>query len=175
MKKSIPELVRLLNHYTDMYDQGYPEISDKEWDDLYFELVQMEKEAGYALPDSPTQKITYSVVNQLNKVTHNHKMLSLDKTKDLNEVHAFLGDKQYYMAMLKMDGLTCSLTYQNGKLVAAETRGNGEIGEDLKQRSGQEAQSGADPHLWEQAQRKAGERPHHSDGGKQEHVLFLIA
>ncbi len=131
MKRSIPELVRILNHYTDMYDQGYPEISDKQWDDLYFELVQMEKEAGYALPDSPTQKITYSVVNQLNKVTHNHKMLSLDKTKDLNEVHAFLGDKQYYMVMLKMDGLTCSLTYQNGKLVAAETRGNGEVGEDV--------------------------------------------
>ena len=51
MKRSIPELVRVLNHYTDMYDQGCPEISDKEWDDLYFELVQMEKEAGYALPD----------------------------------------------------------------------------------------------------------------------------
>ena len=48
MKRSIPELVRMLNHYTDMYDQGYPEISDKQWDDLYFELVQMEKEAGYA-------------------------------------------------------------------------------------------------------------------------------
>ena len=53
MKRSIPELVRMLNHYTDMYDQGHPEISDKEWDDLYFELVQMEKEAGYVLPDSP--------------------------------------------------------------------------------------------------------------------------
>lgn len=131
MKKSIPELVRLLNYYTDMYDQGNPQISDKEWDDLYFELVQMEKEAGYALPDSPTQKITYSVVNQLNKVTHNHKMLSLDKTKNLEEVNSFLGNKQYYLAMLKMDGLTCSLTYKNGKLIAAETRGNGEVGEDI--------------------------------------------
>ena len=131
MKRSIPELVRILNYYTNMYEQGYPQISDKEWDNLYFELIQMEKEAGYALPDSPTQKITYSVVNQLNKVTHNHKMLSLDKTKDLNTVNSFLGSKQPYLAMLKLDGLTCSLTYRNGKLVAAETRGNGEIGEDI--------------------------------------------
>lgn len=131
MKKSIPELVRILNYYTEKYDEGNPQISDKEWDDLYFELVNMEKGAGYALPDSPTQKITYSVVNQLNKVTHNHKMLSLDKTKDLNEINSFLGNEQTYLAMLKMDGLTCSLTYKNGRLISAETRGNGEIGEDI--------------------------------------------
>ena len=131
MKKSIPELVRILNYYTEKYDEGNPQISDKEWDDLYFELVAMENGAGYALPDSPTQKITYSVVNHLNKVTHNHKMLSLDKTKDLNEINSFLGNDQSYLAMLKMDGLTCSLTYKNGKLVSAETRGNGEIGEDV--------------------------------------------
>ena len=56
----IEELIDKLNYYTKLYDEGQPQISDKEWDDLYFELVQMEKEAGYALPDSPTQKITYS-------------------------------------------------------------------------------------------------------------------
>lgn len=131
MKKSIPELVRLLNYYTEKYNEGHPEISDKEWDELYFNLVTLEKEAGYTLPDSPTQKITYSVVNQLKKVEHNHKMLSLDKTKDVNEINTFLGEKQYYIAMLKLDGLTCSLTYRGGRLVAAETRGNGFIGEDV--------------------------------------------
>lgn len=131
MKKSIPELVRLLNYYTEKYDEGHPEISDKEWDELYFELVTLEKEAGYALPDSPTQKITYSAVNQLNKVEHNHKMLSLNKSKDIEEINNFLGDKQYYIAMLKLDGLTCSLTYRGGRLVAAETRGNGFVGEDI--------------------------------------------
>ena len=131
MKKSIPELVRILNYYTEKYDEGNPQISDKEWDDLYFKLVEMEKEAGYTLPDSPTQKITYATVTQLNKITHNHKMLSLDKTKNLDEINNFLGNKQFYLAMLKMDGLTCSLTYKNGKLVSAETRGNGEVGEDI--------------------------------------------
>ena len=65
MKKSIPELVRILNYYTEKYDEGNPQISDKEWDDLYFKLVEMEKEAGYTLPDSPTQKITYATVTQI--------------------------------------------------------------------------------------------------------------
>ena len=130
MKKSIPELVRLLNYYTQKYEEGHPLISDKEWDDMYFELLQDEKEAGYALPDSPTRIITTRTVSSLKKKKHNHKMLSLDKTKDLDEVKNFLG-KEFYLAMCKMDGLTCSLTYYGGNLVAAETRGNGEIGEDI--------------------------------------------
>ena len=130
MKKSIPELVRLLNYYTQKYEEGHPEISDKEWDDMYFELLQDEKEAGYTLPDSPTRIVTTRTVSSLQKKKHNHKMLSLDKTKDLDEVKNFLG-KELYLAMCKMDGLTCSLTYYDGNLVAAETRGNGEIGEDI--------------------------------------------
>lgn len=130
MNKSIPELVRLLNYYTEKYDEGHPEISDKEWDAMYFELLAMETEAGYALPDSPTQKITYAVVNSLEKVEHNHKMLSLAKTKELGDVISFLGGN-HYLAMAKMDGLTCSLRYEKGRLVAAETRGNGAIGENI--------------------------------------------
>lgn len=131
MKKSIPELVRLLNYYTKLYDEGHPAISDKEWDEMYFELLEAEKEAGYALPDSPTQKITYSVVTALEKVDHNHKMLSLAKTKEFEEVQGFLGKDEYFLAMCKMDGLTCSLHYSNGRLVSAETRGNGYTGENI--------------------------------------------
>ena len=130
MINKINNLIEKLNTYTKLYDEGHPAISDKEWDELYFELVNLEQQTGIYLPNSPTQKISYEVKNELTKVRHNHLMLSLDKTKDLNKVDDFLGEKDY-IAMCKMDGLTCSLTYKNGKLVRAETRGNGEIGEDI--------------------------------------------
>lgn len=126
----INELVDTLNKWTKAYDEGNPIVSDKEWDNKYFELKQLEKETGIILGNSPTQSISYTVVNELKKVEHNHKMLSLNKTKDLAEVEKFL-NKHSYVAMCKMDGLTCSLTYENGTLVSAETRGNGIIGEDI--------------------------------------------
>lgn len=128
--EEMKELVGRLNYLTKKYDEGHPEVSDKEWDELYFKLVQMEKESGIHLDESPTQKINYQVVNELKKVEHNHKMLSLDKTKDIEEVKKFLGDNDY-VAMCKMDGLTCSLKYIGGKLISAETRGNGLVGEDI--------------------------------------------
>lgn len=128
--EEMKELVNRLNYLTKKYDEGHPEVSDKEWDELYFKLVQMEKESGIHLDESPTQKINYQVVNELKKVEHNHKMLSLDKTKDIEEVKKFLGDNDY-VAMCKMDGLTCSLRYVGGKLISAETRGNGLVGEDI--------------------------------------------
>ena len=124
------DLIDKLNYYNKMYDAGTPVISDKEYDDLYFELEKMEKETGIIYPDSPTQTIHYDVVTKLNKVTHNHQMLSLAKTKDWNNFINYFQGKDV-VNMLKMDGLTCSLTYRNGELVAAETRGNGEIGEDI--------------------------------------------
>ena len=123
-------LVLALNAYTKDYDKGNPKITDEEWDNMYFELQNLEQETGLILPTSPTQTIHYEVVNALAKSEHNHKMLSLDKTKSLDEVASFLGDKEY-LAMLKMDGLTCSVTYRNGELVSAETRGNGLVGEDV--------------------------------------------
>ena len=123
-------LIDQLNIATKAYDEGHPMMTDEEWDNLYFTLQTIERETGEIYPDSPTQKISYQVVNQLNKVQHNHAMLSLNKTKDLAEVETFLGN-QVWIAMFKLDGLTCSLTYENGKLIAAETRGNGEIGEDV--------------------------------------------
>ena len=126
----IKELVEKLNYYTKLYDEGRPEISDKEWDDMYFELQKIERESGIYLEDSPTQRVNFQVVNKLNKVEHNHPMLSLDKTKDINEIQKFIYYNDY-IAMAKMDGLTCSLKYVNGKLVSAETRGNGFIGEDI--------------------------------------------
>ena len=123
-------LVNFLNAATEAYDDGKPYISDEKWDELYYELKELEKELGYTLPDSPTQKIIYKKVSELKKVKHNHPMLSLDKTKSLNDVKSFLGKKRW-IAMAKMDGLSCSLTYKEGKLIRAETRGNGIEGEDI--------------------------------------------
>ena len=126
----IRNLIDKLNYYTKLYDEGKPEISDQEWDDMYFELAKLEALTGEYFEDSPTQRVNYQVVNQLNKVEHSHPMLSLDKTKDLDVVKSFIGKKDY-IVMAKMDGLTCSLTYENGYLIRAETRGNGIIGEDI--------------------------------------------
>lgn len=124
------ELVEKLNYYTKLYDEGNPAISDKEWDNMYFELQELEKEFGVILSNSPTVKINYAVKNSLEKVEHNHPMLSLQKTKSEEEVVNFL--KGYdAISMAKMDGLTCSLLYKDGGLVSAETRGNGITGENV--------------------------------------------
>jgi DNA ligase (NAD+) len=124
------DIIDYLNRCTVAYDKGEPIISDQAWDKIYFDLLDMEHKTGTVYPDSPTQKVYYETVSSLNKVTHNHKMLSLEKTKDIDEIRSFVGKKDF-LAMCKMDGLTCSLTYRNGKLVAAETRGNGIVGEDI--------------------------------------------
>ena len=129
-KEVMTDLIQKLNNYTKLYDEGKPAINDKEWDALYFELEKLEKETGLVLGNSPTHTVQYSVVNELNKVEHNHKMLSLGKTKDIEEIKKFLNGHSY-VAMCKMDGLTCTLMYQDGKLVGAETRGNGLVGEDV--------------------------------------------
>lgn len=123
--------IKLLNYYTMRYDQGNPDISDEEWDALYFDCVQYEEETGYIDPKSPSSTIQFDIQNALKKVTHNHPMLSLSKTKDLNVLRAWLKEKT--IVMHKMDGLTCSVKYVDGQLVSAETRGNGVIGEDITQ------------------------------------------
>ena len=130
LKDIMRDLVDKLNYLTKKYDEGHPEVSDKEWDDLYFQLFDMENKAGFYYEDSPTRQVNYQVVNELKKVEHNHKMLSLDKTKSLDDVIAF-SNGQEMVAMTKCDGLTCSLRYIDGNLVSAETRGNGVIGEDV--------------------------------------------
>ena len=130
ISEQLVSLIEYLNARTAEYDAGHPTISDKEWDDKYFELICLERELGYTLKHSPTQYVPYEVVNQLEKVEHNHKMLSLDKTKEIEAVQSFVGNKPF-IAMAKMDGLTCSLHYKNGRLVGAETRGNGLTGENI--------------------------------------------
>lgn len=124
------DLVNELNHYTKLYDEGHPNISDKEWDDKYFELLLLEQQTGIVCTDSPTQRIDYQVVSELKKVKHNHLILSLDKTKDWDTFLNYFKGKDA-VCMQKLDGLTCSLRYLGGRLVSAETRGNGEIGEDI--------------------------------------------
>ena len=124
------ELIDQANEYTRLYDLGTPAITDQEWDNLYFEIERLENELNLHPQNSPTQSIPYEIVNALKKVEHSHKMLSLQKTKDLSEVKSFIENKPS-LAMCKMDGLTCSLTYVDGYLTAAETRGNGIIGEDI--------------------------------------------
>ena len=126
----IRTLIDQLNSWTKFYDEGNPVVSDEHWDRNYFDLVRLENEYNIYFEDSPTQGINYQVVNKLNKVEHSHPMLSLDKTKSIDEVATFVGNKEYII-MAKMDGLTCSLTYENGKLIKAETRGNGLVGEDI--------------------------------------------
>ena len=128
--ETMQTLIAYLNVNTELYDKGTPIISDREWDDAYFQLVKLEEETNIILPNSPTSKISYTVMNELNKVIHNHPMLSLEKTKSLDAIQSFIGDKPF-IAMCKMDGLTCTLRYLDGKLVSAETRGNGEEGEDI--------------------------------------------
>ena len=124
------ELIDKLNYYIKMYDEGTPVISDKEYDDLYFQLEKLEEEFSVYMANSPTSHIDYFSLNELKKVKHSHPMLSLNKTKSIQDILDFKNDKDV-IAMLKMDGLTCSIRYEDGALVSAETRGNGEIGEDI--------------------------------------------
>ena len=126
----IRKLIDLLNYYTDFYEKGKPLISDQAWDDMYFTVKEWERIKGIVYPNSPTQNIFYQTVSKLEPIEHEHLMLSLDKTKDPLEIDDFMG-KQEYVAMFKMDGLTCSLTYENGILTRAETRGNGKKGENI--------------------------------------------
>ena len=133
LKQSIRmrELMTQLNMYRDAYyNKSESLISDYEYDCLYDELVSLEKETGCVLANSPTQTVGYEVRSKLQKVKHNHPMLSLDKTKSVNDLIKFFGNKSGIM-MHKLDGLTVSLRYLDGKLVSAETRGNGEVGEDV--------------------------------------------
>lgn len=129
--EEVKQLVSKLNRYRDeYYNNNNTIVTDREYDELYDKLVALEKETGCVLSNSPTQSVGYEVVSQLNKVKHSHPLLSLDKTTDLDEFIKYFGNKDFVL-MAKLDGLTCSLTYENGKLVRAESRGNGEVGEDI--------------------------------------------
>ena len=123
------ELVALLNKASEVYYQGKDEIMDNyEYDRLYEELEKLEKDTGMVLAGSPTVRVGYEVLSALPKETHPSPMLSLDKTKETDQLVSWLGNKEGLLSW-KMDGLTIVLSYEDGKLVKAVTRGNGQVGE----------------------------------------------
>lgn len=123
------ELTDILSKAARAYYQESRELmSNLEYDRLYDELLGLEKELNLVLAGSPTQKVGYEVLSELPKETHDSPMLSLDKTKSTEDLKTWLGEKQGVLSW-KMDGLTIVLTYEDGKLLKAVTRGNGEIGE----------------------------------------------
>lgn len=127
--KRIRELIGTLRAAGRAYYQESREImSNFEYDKLYDELVSLEQETGIVFANSPTQNVGYEVVSALPKERHEKPMLSLNKTKSVEELADWLGGQTGLLSW-KMDGLTIVLTYQNGTLVKAVTRGNGEIGE----------------------------------------------
>lgn len=128
-KKRMRELVELLNRARRAYEQENTEImSNYEYDQLYDELQGLEQELGTTLASSPTINVGYEVLSELPKEQHERPMLSLDKTKDVGRLKEFLGDQKAVISW-KLDGLTIVLTYRNGELEKAVTRGNGEVGE----------------------------------------------
>ena len=127
--KRMKELIAILNEASKAYyAQDKEIISNFEYDKLYDELVALEKELELVLTNSPTNKVGYEVLDYLPKEEHISKMLSLDKTKDSEVLKEWLGDKEGLLSF-KLDGLTIVLTYTDGKLSKAVTRGNGEVGE----------------------------------------------
>ncbi len=127
--KEMKDLAQTLNHAAKVYYQGQDEVmSNFEYDRLYDRLVQLEKETGVILAGSPTQKVGYEVLGELPKERHQSQMLSLDKTKEVGQLIEWLDGKEGLLSW-KMDGLTVVLTYENGELVKAVTRGNGQVGE----------------------------------------------
>ena len=127
--KRIKQLTKLLNEYRDAYyNRGESIISDYDYDNLFDELQKLEEETGIILSNSPTQTVGYEVKSQLEKVKHSHPMLSLGKTKSVNDLIKFSNGKNCIIS-LKMDGLTVLNTYDNGELIQSETRGDGEEGE----------------------------------------------
>lgn len=130
-ERTIREIVNFLNYHTLLYNNGTPEITDTEWDNKYSLLKDLEASTGLIYPDSPTQHLEFTIVDELHKYNHGeYPMLSLDKTQNFDEFIKWVG-KQDIVLTAKMDGLSCKLVYQKGKLIAAATRGNGEIGEDV--------------------------------------------
>lgn len=132
-KFDIAARVRKLNRASEAYyNTGQPIMSDYEFDKKIEELKQWEEETGIVLSNSPTHNVGYLVADELKEVKHNHLMLSLDKTKSVDELIEFLGDKNGFLSV-KCDGLTTSLHYINGELIGAETRGDGVAGTECLQ------------------------------------------
>ena len=129
--KRINELVSRLNRYRhEYYNLAKPSVSDAVYDRLFDELAALERKTGIVLSNSPTQTVGYAPVSALRKVAHTVPLLSMDKTKQVDDLASMLAAAPALL-MLKLDGLTVKLCYENGELVEASTRGDGEIGEDI--------------------------------------------
>lgn len=127
----IEELVKMLNRASyEYYNTGYPIMDDAEFDYLLDELQKLEIQTGVILKDSPTINAGSKVATVQNKIVHEHPMLSLDKIHSISEIKDFCKNKPC-IASIKLDGLSCSATYNNGVLTRLETRGNGEVGTDI--------------------------------------------
>lgn len=129
--KTIQDLVERLNTYrNEYYNLNKPSISDTLYDNLFDDLTKLEKETGYILSNSPTVTVGYEVKSKLQKVEHPIPLKSLAKTKSINELVKWCGNQEILL-MLKADGLTIELEYNEGKLIQASTRGNSIIGENV--------------------------------------------
>ena len=123
----ITELVSKLNHYRhEYYNLAKPSVSDAVYDRLFDELVSLERKTGIILSNSPTQTVGYAPVSALRKVRHNIPLLSMDKTKQVDDLVSMAAVAPALL-MLKLDGLTIKLRYENGELVEASTRGDAKL------------------------------------------------
>ena len=131
--KKLVEVV--LMHNRNYYELDNPTISDKEYDALYDRLIDLEKETGVVLPNSPTQRVGGDVLEKFVKKSHEVRLYSMGKVRTMDEMHDFFEDMKRFVAKpefaieYKFDGLTIVVEYDNGKYVSATTRGNGEVGE----------------------------------------------
>jgi len=131
MVQKIKELVQTLNEQRHAYyNLNSPEMTDAKYDRLYDRLMKLEKESGIVFSNSPTQSVGYYPVSELTKIRHQRALLSLDKTKQIQALVDFMGN-QTALLMLKLDGLTVKLVYEDGRIIQASTRGDGDIGEDI--------------------------------------------
>jgi len=139
IKQRIDELVKEINkHSYNYYCLDNPTISDKEWDKLYYELIDLENQTGYIRDDSPTKKVGGDVLDGFEKIEHEYPLYSLSKAQSVEEIEEWIirnkrlyNFEECYSVEYKFDGLSISLLYDNGKLVQAGTRGNGIVGEDV--------------------------------------------
>lgn len=124
-------LVSILNEASDKYyNSGNPIMTDEQFDARLNDLKQLEEEIGFVFANSPTHNVGYKVLTELKEVEHVYPMLSLDKCHTVEELIKFANNKELVVS-IKLDGLTCRLTYEDGLLVRAETRGNGHVGSDI--------------------------------------------
>lgn len=124
-------MVSILNEASNAYyNTGHPIMTDEQFDARLADLKQLEEETGFVLTNSPTQNVGYKVLTELKEVEHSYPMLSLEKCHTVEELIKFANNREL-VASIKLDGLTCRLTYENGLLSRAETRGNGYVGSDI--------------------------------------------